>query len=98
MVVYRFYIRNVAELTRFFCQKVIRLFTDFAEGSLRLRRCLVTGLFANAARLHHTGTYRTIKHNYELRVHKGSAICYNTEKFPAWLAFFMLILFFILFT
>uniref|UniRef100_A0A915K2G2 DEAD-box helicase OB fold domain-containing protein n=1 Tax=Romanomermis culicivorax TaxID=13658 RepID=A0A915K2G2_ROMCU len=51
------------------CRDVIGM--DFAD---RIRRCLVAGFFNNAAKLHHTGVYKTVRENYTLRIYMGSAL------------------------
>ena len=45
-------------------------------------RCIVAGFFANAARLHASGGYRTIRDNHELHIHPTSVL--YTEKPPQW--------------
>jgi ATP-dependent RNA helicase DDX35 len=55
----------------------------FVGAAEKIRRCLVTGLFSNAARLHYDGTYRTVREDYTLKVYQGSAIMYRTD-YPKW--------------
>ncbi|XP_045837261.1 probable ATP-dependent RNA helicase DHX35 isoform X3 [Meles meles] len=43
-------------------------------------RCIVSGFFANAARFHSTGAYRTIRDDHELHIHPASVL--YTEKPP----------------
>lgn len=50
----------------------------------KIRRCLVNGFFSNAAKLHFSGTYRTVKEDYPMKVYKGSTIMYRKE-YPQWL-------------
>lgn len=45
----------------------------------------MTGFFSQAAKLHYTGTYRTIRDDFPLNVYKGSAIMYG-EELPKWYA------------
>uniref|UniRef100_A0A5S6R3J9 RNA helicase n=1 Tax=Trichuris muris TaxID=70415 RepID=A0A5S6R3J9_TRIMR len=52
----------------------------------RIKQCLVYGFFSNAAKLHHDGTYRTIRENFPLKIYKGSAIMYRKE-YPKWVIF-----------
>ncbi|KAK3519482.1 hypothetical protein QTP70_031671 [Hemibagrus guttatus] len=37
-------------------------------------RCIVSGFFANAARLHHSGSYRTLRDDRELHIHPNSVL------------------------
>ncbi|XP_068379896.1 probable ATP-dependent RNA helicase DHX35 isoform X2 [Eschrichtius robustus] len=37
-------------------------------------RCIVSGFFANAARFHSTGAYRTIRDDHELHIHPASVL------------------------
>uniref|UniRef100_A0A4W3JJF1 Probable ATP-dependent RNA helicase DHX35 n=2 Tax=Callorhinchus milii TaxID=7868 RepID=A0A4W3JJF1_CALMI len=48
-------------------------------------RCIVSGFFANAAKLHYTGAYRTIRDDYELHIHPTSVL--YGEKEPKWVVF-----------
>ncbi|XP_039590993.1 probable ATP-dependent RNA helicase DHX35 isoform X2 [Polypterus senegalus] len=48
-------------------------------------RCIVSGFFANAARLHFTGTYRTLHDDHELHIHPTSVL--YAEKPPKWVVF-----------
>ncbi|CAB3982885.1 probable ATP-dependent RNA helicase DHX35 [Paramuricea clavata] len=50
-----------------------------------IRRCIVKGFFANAARLHPDGTYRSIRENHALYVHPTSVL--YTEKPPEWVVY-----------
>ncbi|KAI4884892.1 hypothetical protein NFI96_013074 [Prochilodus magdalenae] len=45
-------------------------------------RCIVSGFFANAARLHHSGSYRTLRDDRELHIHPNSVL--YGEKPPKW--------------
>ncbi|XP_047663327.1 probable ATP-dependent RNA helicase DHX35 [Tachysurus fulvidraco] len=48
-------------------------------------RCIVSGFFANAARLHHSGSYRTLRDDRELHIHPNSVL--YGEKPPKWVVF-----------
>ncbi|XP_027977777.1 probable ATP-dependent RNA helicase DHX35 isoform X8 [Eumetopias jubatus] len=48
-------------------------------------RCIVSGFFANAARLHSTGAYRTIRDDHELYIHPASVL--YAEKPPRWVIY-----------
>ncbi|XP_046842076.1 probable ATP-dependent RNA helicase DHX35 isoform X1 [Xenia sp. Carnegie-2017] len=48
-------------------------------------RCIVKGFFANAARLHADGTYRSIRENHPLYIHPTSVL--YTEKPPQWIVY-----------
>lgn len=37
-------------------------------------KCLVTGLFPNVARFHHSGVYKTVRGDVELYIHPDSAL------------------------
>ncbi|CAG9816310.1 unnamed protein product [Phaedon cochleariae] len=50
-----------------------------------IRKCLVKGLFPNAAYLHHSGVYKTIRGDIELYVHPDSVI--YTIPQPQWVIF-----------
>ncbi|OQV14842.1 putative ATP-dependent RNA helicase DHX35 [Hypsibius exemplaris] len=62
---------------------------DRMEGALydidNIRRCIVSGFFANAAYLHPSGSYRTVRDDHELHIHPGSVL--YAEKPPAWVVF-----------
>ena len=58
-----------------------------ANGDLeRIQKCIVTGFFANAAKLQSDGSYRTIKGNCNLNVHPNSVI-FNCSKPPQFILF-----------
>eukprot|EP00002_Diphylleia_rotans_P021255 TRINITY_DN413_c0_g1_i4.p1 TRINITY_DN413_c0_g1~~TRINITY_DN413_c0_g1_i4.p1 ORF type:complete len:135 (-),score=28.20 TRINITY_DN413_c0_g1_i4:45-449(-) len=40
----------------------------------KIRRCIVSGFFANAAKLAPDGSYRTIKDNYPVNIHPNSVL------------------------
>ncbi|KAG9332603.1 hypothetical protein JZ751_014701 [Albula glossodonta] len=48
-------------------------------------RCIVSGFFANAARMHHSGSYRTLRDDRELHIHPNSVLF--GEKPPKWVVF-----------
>ncbi|XP_040186377.1 probable ATP-dependent RNA helicase DHX35 [Rana temporaria] len=48
-------------------------------------RCIVSGFFANAAKLHSTGAYRTVRDGHELYIHPSSVL--YAEKPPNWVLF-----------
>ncbi|MBN3311408.1 DHX35 helicase, partial [Atractosteus spatula] len=48
-------------------------------------KCIVSGFFANAARLHHSGSYRTLRDDRELHIHPTSVL--YAEKPPKWVVF-----------
>ena len=56
------------------------------EGALydidNIRRCVVAGFFANAAYLHPSGSYRTVRNDHELHIHPASVL--YAEKPPPW--------------
>ncbi|XP_054429730.1 probable ATP-dependent RNA helicase DHX35 [Pteronotus mesoamericanus] len=48
-------------------------------------KCIVSGFFANAARFHSTGAYRTIRDDHELHIHPASVL--YAEKPPRWVIY-----------
>ncbi|KPP75049.1 putative ATP-dependent RNA helicase DHX35 [Scleropages formosus] len=48
-------------------------------------KCIVSGFFANAARLHHSGSYRTLRDDRELHIHPTSVL--YAEKPPKWVVY-----------
>ncbi|XP_037771510.1 probable ATP-dependent RNA helicase DHX35 isoform X3 [Chelonia mydas] len=48
-------------------------------------RCIVSGFFANAAKCHSTGAYRTIRDDQELHIHPTSVL--YAEKPPRWVIY-----------
>ncbi|NXU60438.1 DHX35 helicase, partial [Horornis vulcanius] len=42
-------------------------------------RCIVSGFFANAAKFHSTGAYRTIRDDHELHIHPSSVLVVYNE-------------------
>jgi len=57
-----------------------------ALKSENIRKCLVAGLFPNAAYLHMSGFYRTIRGDLPLAVHPTSTV-YTMSPQPAWVIF-----------
>ncbi len=51
----------------------------------KIRKCIVSGLFPNAAYLHMSGTYRTVRGDIPLAVHPTSVL--YTIKQPSWVVF-----------
>ena len=53
-----------------------------AEGNAEtVCRCLTAGLFANAALLHHSGVYKTVREGHELVIHPTSVL-YTADPLP----------------
>lgn len=50
-----------------------------------IRRCIVRGFFANTAKLHMDGQYRTIRGDHVLAVHPSSVL--YTERYPAYVVY-----------
>ncbi|GIX81510.1 probable ATP-dependent RNA helicase DHX35 [Caerostris darwini] len=50
-----------------------------------LRKCIVSAFFANAAYLHYTGIYKTIKGDHILHIHPESVISFIKQ--PKWVVF-----------
>ncbi|XP_074068065.1 putative ATP-dependent RNA helicase DHX35 isoform X2 [Macrotis lagotis] len=48
-------------------------------------KCIVSGFFANAAKFHSTGAYRTIRDDHELHIHPTSVL--YAEKPPRWVVY-----------
>ena len=53
-----------------------------------LRRCVTSGFFANAASLHYSGVYRTVRDDHTLHIHPTSVLSVETP--PQWLVFITL--------
>ncbi|KAK3085332.1 hypothetical protein FSP39_001648, partial [Pinctada imbricata] len=49
------------------------------------RRCITSGFFANAAYLHYTGVYKTVRDDHTLYIHPTSVL--SVEKPPQWVVF-----------
>ena len=58
------------------------VFACFTDDSEKIRRCITAGFFANAARLHYSGEYRTVRDDYPLHIHPTSVL--YTEKRKQW--------------
>ena len=50
-----------------------------------IRKCIVSGLFPNAAYLHMTGTFRTVRGDMEVGIHRTSTLYSVTQ--PSWVVF-----------
>ncbi|CAI8014753.1 Probable ATP-dependent RNA helicase DHX35 [Geodia barretti] len=50
-----------------------------------VQRCIVSGFFPNAARLHYTGSYRTVRGDHTLLIHPSSIL--HSERSPPWVVF-----------
>lgn len=59
---------------------------DSAKKTDDIRKCLVSGLFPNAAYLHMSGTYRTVRGDHQLSVHPTSVV-YTMSPQPGWIIF-----------
>lgn len=58
-----------------------------ADGDLeKIQKCIVSGFFANAAKLQADGSYRTLRGNFDLHVHPLSVI-FNCTKPPEYVLF-----------
>lgn len=68
--------RKLAKDTSLICDSY---FTGHTEV---IQKCLVTGLFANAVYLHHSGVYKTVRGDVELYVHPDSVL--YTVAQPQW--------------
>lgn len=55
-------------------------------SSVHCETLLLSGFFANAARLHHSGAYRTVRDDHELLLHPTSVLHASTPP-PAWVLF-----------
>ncbi|BFZ19516.1 hypothetical protein BsWGS_22555 [Bradybaena similaris] len=55
------------------------------EDTVSLRKCILSGFFANAARLHYTGGYRTIRDDHSLHIHPTAVLA--CEEPPLWVVF-----------
>nr|XP_045596642.1 probable ATP-dependent RNA helicase DHX35 [Procambarus clarkii] len=57
----------------------------FTGGVDAVCKCITAGMFPNAAYLHHSGTYRTVRGNQLLCIHPSSVL--YTETQPQWVLF-----------
>lgn len=55
------------------------------EDVCLIRRCITSGFFANAAYLHYTGVYRTVRDDHELHIHPTSVLTFTDP--PKWVVF-----------
>jgi hypothetical protein len=53
-----------------------------AGSSEVVTRCLAAGLFPNAAYLHHSGVYKTVRGDIELVIHPSSVL--YAEEYAEW--------------
>ncbi|XP_070574993.1 probable ATP-dependent RNA helicase DHX35 [Ptychodera flava] len=66
--------------------KKFKLKMESSEGDVDvICRCIVAGFFANAARLHPSGSYRTVRDDFTLHIHPTSVL--YPEKPPKWVVF-----------
>ena len=57
------------------------------EGNVEnIQKCIVAGFFCNAAKLHYTGEYRTIRDDHPLHIHPTSVL-YTADHQPDWVVF-----------
>ncbi|CAH1113359.1 unnamed protein product [Psylliodes chrysocephalus] len=81
-------LKRVVEIRRRL-EKMLRNYGVPIESCIRstemIRKCLVKGLFPNAAYLHHSGSYKTIRGDIELSVHPDSVL--YTIPQPQWVIF-----------
>ncbi|KAG7397116.1 ATPdependent RNA helicase [Phytophthora boehmeriae] len=56
------------------------------ECSATVRKCLVSGYFANAARLHADGVYRTLRDQRSVQLHP-TCVYYHMGTLPDWIVF-----------
>ena len=73
-------------------EQLIRLLTKFkvklvsCEGDVKaIQKCITSGFFANAARLHYSGAYHTVRDDHELYIHPTSVLFNATP--PAWILY-----------
>ncbi|RLN48273.1 hypothetical protein BBJ28_00000801 [Nothophytophthora sp. Chile5] len=70
----------------------LQLRLDSSDGgedkarSIAIRKCLVSGYFANAAKLHADGTYRTLRDQRPVQLHPTS-VYYHMGTPPDWIVF-----------
>ncbi|KAI9202218.1 P-loop containing nucleoside triphosphate hydrolase protein [Polychytrium aggregatum] len=57
---------------------------DDGSASCQVRKCLVSGYFAQAARLQIDGTYKTVRDNVTLHIHPNSVLF---QRSPPWIIF-----------
>ncbi|KAK7869960.1 hypothetical protein R5R35_013734 [Gryllus longicercus] len=72
-------------------EQILKLAQNFnipivsCSNSVTILRCLTSGLFPNAAYLHYSGVYKTIRGDQELHIHPSSVL-YSQEQ-PKWLLY-----------
>ena len=68
---------------------LIILFFFSTDNVNTLRRCITSGFFANAAYLHYTGVYRTVRDDHELYIHPTSVLTFidPPKWYVTWLQF-----------
>ena len=62
--------------------------TEVGSSSIQqddIRKCIVSGMFPNAAYYHPSGTYRTVRSELDLHIHPRSVL--YTLKPPQWVVF-----------
>lgn len=56
------------------------------EGNVEMiQKCITAGFFANAAKLHHSGVYKTVKDDHVMHIHPTSVLA--VEESPKWVVF-----------
>lgn len=60
---------------------------DTEARSATIRKCLVSGYFANAAKLHADGVYRTLRDQRMVQLHPTSVYSYHMGTLPDWIVF-----------
>lgn len=94
---YAYYFQHILNTLKVFCTKIIKivlflivfvlkfqLYEFFlpTEDVCLIRRCITSGFFANAAYLHYTGVYRTVRDDHELHIHPTSVLTFTDP--PKW--------------
>ena len=51
-----------------------------------IQKCIVAGFFSNAAKLHYSGEYRTVRDDHPLQIHPTSVL-YTVDDMPEWVVF-----------
>ena len=94
------YVSNVATFRRLVFDLRYKVFTESGSGSIltassaaaktdAIRKCLVSGLFPNAAYLHISGTYRSVRGDIPLAVHPTSGCPFTSGRYlKNWLIVF----------
>ena len=52
-----------------------------SNDDTNIRKCLLSGLFVNAAYYHHTGVYKTFRDNFDLSIHPSSVLVSERPKY-----------------